>query len=168
MKDFFNSIYNELSNIGWNNAQDKKKDIISRIANFFGLNKQKLIQTVLANTENRVKTSVLQLYSLNQRHYQIALNYQRKCVYIGEFQLGLTVGIHDDAKREWISLVIDNLSYLLSESSFVEKKTILSTIASRIKGIGIKSVNKAIAEIMMYYYGEYNRLSEANTLTSNE
>ena len=99
LNNFYEEVYKYLSeNFDWNNDNADKERIINNITTAFDMLSYKpRVDVINAKTQKR---NVIQM----MRHdynalYQIAFNFSKECVYIGQFQLGSLSLIRTDVLK---------------------------------------------------------------------
>ena len=146
LNNFYEEVYKYLSeNFDWNNDNADKERIINNITTAFDMLSYKPRVDVI--NAKKQKRNVIQM----MRHdynalYQIAFNFSKECVYIGQFQLGSMTGIRTDVQKKWIDTLEENLQDILTAP---DTKAALNRI--RISGISDKVIEKAVDAIERIY-----------------
>lgn len=144
--EFYESIYKTLTeNFDWKRNPEAEEKIINNILTAFDMLSYKpRVDVINAKTQKR---DVIQMMRYDYKTiYQIAFNYSKECVYIGQFQLGSMTGIRTDVQKKWIDTLEENLQDILTAS---DTKAALNRI--RISGISDKVIEKALDAIERIY-----------------
>ena len=146
LNNFYEEVYKYLSeNFDWNEDNADKERIISNITTAFDMLSYKpRVDVINAKTQKR---NIIQMMRYDYMTlYQIAFNYSKECVYIGQFQLGSMTGIRTDVQKRWIDTLEENLQDILTAP---DTKAALNRI--RISGISDKVIEKTLDAIERIY-----------------
>ena len=146
LNNFYEAVYKYLSeNFDWNEDNADKERIISNITTAFDMLSYKpCVDVINAKTQKR---NVIQMMRYDYKTiYQIAFNFSKECVYIGQFQLGNMTGIRTDVQKKWIDTLEENLQDILTAP---DTKSALNRI--RISGISDKAMEKTLDAIERIY-----------------
>lgn len=146
LNNFYEEVYKYLSeNFDWNEDNADKERIISNITTAFDMLSYKpRVDVINAKTQKR---NIIQMMRHDYKTiYQIAFNFSKECIYIGQFQLGSMTGIRTDVQKRWIDTLEENLQDILTAS---DTKATLNRI--RISGISDKVIEKTLDAIERIY-----------------
>ncbi len=144
LKNFYMNVYKYLTdNYGWDGNEEEERKIINNIATAFDIAPDNLIQVIDAKTKKR---NVIQMLRHNDVSYHVSFNYAKRCVYIGQFQLGNMTGVSKNAQKRWAETLERNLPDILTAS---DRKAVLNRI--QISGIGDKVIDKTLDAIERIY-----------------
>lgn len=145
--DFYVSVYRYLKyNFSWNGNTLEEDTLINNIAKTFGIMPFKSpIEAINAKTQKR---NIIQMLQNSDIHYHISFNYSKRCVYIGQFQLGDMTSIHIDAQRRWAETLEENIRDILTAPDMKAK---LSVLARQTPGISKKVVDTTLEAIERIY-----------------
>lgn len=138
---FLEEVYQELGNYNWSDNDDERNRLAKKIGECFDIDFSISLSTV--NTK-------LYLAFLNESVYQIAFNYSTHQTFIGEVTFGDTQGISQLSKKQWISRLVNELSSILNTQHNLQKDY-LRREASKISGIGNKTIKKSLEYISRFY-----------------
>lgn len=145
-REFFESVYKTLTeDFDWKRNPEAEEKIISNILTAFDMLPYKSrVDVINAKTQKR---NVIQIMQYDYRAlYQIAFNYSKECVYIGQFQLGSMTGIRADVQKRWAEVLVQNLQDILTAS---DTKAAVNRI--RIRGISNKVIDRTLDAIERIY-----------------
>ena len=156
-REFFESVYKTLTeNFDWKRNPEAEKKIINNILTAFDMLPYKpRVDVINSKTQKRNLIQIMQ-YDYKAL-YQIAFNYSKECVYIGQFQLGSMTGIRADVQKRWAEVLAQNLQDILTTS---HTKEALNRI--RIRGISDKVIDRTL-EAIEIIYGDKSDFTDKET-----
>lgn len=156
-REFFESVYKTLTeNFDWKRNPEAEKKIINNILTAFDMLPYKpRVDVINSKTQKRNLIQIMQ-YDYKAL-YQIAFNYSKECVYIGQFQLGSMTGIRANVQKRWAEVLAQNLQDILTTS---HTKEALNRI--RIRGISDKVIDRTL-EAIEIIYGDKSDFTDKET-----
>ena len=149
LNKFCDSVYKYITeNFSWNGDEDVEKRLINNIEKAFGVQSDKP-QMRVVNGKTQKHNVIQMMHSDDSTRFHVSFNYSKKCVYIGQFQLGSMNGIKISAQKQWAEVLERNLPDILRAS---DTKAALERI--RISGVSYKVIDSTLDAIERIYGDE--------------